>query len=175
MIHPVGLIGQRSHLSVHASSCCIDAEVCSCPASLMFNAFLRVDLDTRSWTFLPIHASAGCAAWCSSSATRHPQLQLPDSEPWVEVLDSRKLRVHVWAASSERRLYIWWQKQHTFASWSLSLFARVRTHLAGSQQSTSLRGSRESPVDESMFAKMPLATSYQYLIVFGCLEPCKHQ
>ena len=25
-------------------------------------AFLRVDLNTRSRTFLPIHASAGCAA-----------------------------------------------------------------------------------------------------------------
>ena len=49
-------------------------------ASPNFRAFSFVDLEAWSWSFQPIHSPACCEAWCSSSDTQHPQLQLPDSE-----------------------------------------------------------------------------------------------
>ena len=83
-------------------------------ASPNFRAFSFVDLEAWSWSFQPIHSPACCEAWCSSSDTQHPQLQLPDSER-----ESRSSGQKLEVAHSclgcifERRLDIWmWKKRH---------------------------------------------------------------
>ena len=59
-------------------------------ASSNFRVFWFVDLEARSWSFQPIHSPACCAAWCSSSDTQHPQLQLPDSDPKLAAFQARQ-------------------------------------------------------------------------------------
>ena len=71
-------------------------------ASPNFRAFSFVDLEAQSWSFQPIHAPVCCAAWCSSSDTQHPQLQLQIQSGRAEVLARNwKWPIHVWVASSK--------------------------------------------------------------------------